>query len=132
MIEYRIVKGTPPADTERLYRAAGWLRDGESPDVLPEMIRNSFAVCAAFDGNSMIGMMRALSDGVSDAYLLDLIVDPDYRGQGVGRTIVETLSSHLKKLGLDWIVCIGVPGTDTFYKRCGATSMTDYVPMRFL
>ncbi len=131
MIEYRIVKSVPPADMERLYRAAGWLRPEDSPEILPEMARNSFAICGAFDGNTLVGMMRTLSDGLSDAYLLDLVVEPEYRGQGIGRAIVKTLNKHLQSLGLDWIVCIGVPGTETFYKQCGAVSMTDYAPMRF-
>jgi predicted N-acetyltransferase YhbS len=75
--------------------------------------------------------MRALSDGVSDAYMLDLIVHPDYRKLGAGRTIVHTLADFLKKQGIEWIVCIGVPGSETFYGKTEAKNMDGFTPYRF-
>ena len=39
--------------------------------------------------------------------------------------------AFLQEKGIDWIVCIGVPGTEDFYhKRSGAT-MTGFTPIRF-
>ncbi len=122
-----------PAQVAALYREAGWIPENGSTDFVPAMLNNSYLIVTAYDGNdTLAGMMRALSDGVSDAYLLDLIVAESYRKQGLGKKILETLSSALKAKGIDWIVCIGAPGTEIFYKKAGiAAVMEGYIPYRF-
>lgn len=129
---YSITKDLPRADVLALYRAAGWFGPFDSAPELDSMIANSFAVSAAFDdAGLLVGMARALSDGVSDAYILDVVVDPEFRTQGVGRTIVKRLADHLVSFGIDWIVCIGVPGTEAFYRAAGAVPMDRHTAFRF-
>ena len=129
---YSITKDLPRADVLALYRAAGWFGPSDPAPELDSMIENSFAVSAAFDpAGRLVGMARALSDGVSDAYILDVVVDPAHRSQGVGREIVKRLSDHLASFGIDWIVCIGVPGTEAFYRAAGAASMDGHTAFRF-
>ena len=43
----------------------------------------------------MIGFFRAFSGGVGDAYLLDLIVDPNFRKLGVAGRLVEAVLATL-------------------------------------
>ena len=129
---YSITKDLPRADVLALYRAAGWFGMSDPAPELDAMIANSFAVSAAFDpAGHLVGMARALSDGVSDAYILDVVVDPAHRSLGVGRTIVSRLAEHLASFGIDWIVCIGVPGTETFYRAAGAAPMDNHTAFRF-
>ena len=129
---YSITKDLPRADAFALYRAAGWFGPSDPAPELDAMIANSFAVSAAFDpAGRLVGMARALSDGVSDAYILDVVVDPAHRSQGVGRAIVKRLADHLASFGIDWIVCIGVPGTEAFYRAAGAAPMDGHTAFRF-
>ena len=129
---YSITKDFPRADVLALYRAAGWFGPSDPAPELDAMIANSFAVSAAFDpAGRLVGMARALSDGVSDAYILDVVVDPAHRSQGVGRMIVKHLADHLASFGIDWIVCIGVPGTEAFYRAAGAAPMDNHTAFRF-
>ena len=129
---YSITKDLPRADVLALYRAAGWFGPSDPAPELDAMISNSFAVSAAFDeGGRLVGMARALSDGVSDAYILDVVVDPAHRSLGIGRTIVSRLAEHLASCGIDWIVCIGVPGTEAFYRAAGAAPMDGHTAFRF-
>lgn len=113
-----------------LYRETGWITEGMSVSFVPAMLKNSFAIATAYEGDRLIGMMRALSDGVSDAYLLDLVVAEDCRKMGIGKKVLDLLCSHLKELGIDWIVWIGAPGTEKFYTACNAAIMEDYIPYR--
>lgn len=129
---YSITKDLPRADVLALYRVAGWFGPSDPAPELDTMIANSFAVAAAFDSSGrLVGMARALSDGVSDAYILDVVVDPAHRSQGIGRTIVSRLAEHLASCGIDWIVCIGVPGTEAFYRAAGAAPMDGHTAFRF-
>ena len=129
---YSITKDLPRADVLALYRAAGWFGPSDPASELDAMIANSFAVSAAFDPDGrLVGMARALSDGVSDAYILDVVVEPAHRSHGVGRTLVSRLAEHLASFGIDWIVCIGVPGTEAFYRAAGAVPMDGHTAFRF-
>ncbi len=118
------------ADAAALYRDAGWIGEEDSTDFIPEVLKNSFCVVGAFHRGRMIGMMRALSDGVSDAYLLDMVVLTEFRGHGIAAQILDCIVTHLKGLGIDWIVCISVPGVEKIYLRRGET-MEKHTPIRF-
>jgi len=69
-----------------LYRAGGWWKDEYDPAEIPGLIRGSFAFAVAVEEESgrAVGMGRVISDGVSDAYIQDLVVLPEYRSRNVG------------------------------------------------
>ena len=118
------------AAVARLYAFEGWIGGGDDPSHINTAIRNSYCAFGAFDGALMVGFFRALSDGVSDGYLLDLVVDPAYRGCGIGSMLTEAVLAELKKAGLDWVTCIANPGVDKLYGRFGKP-MDGFTPMRF-
>jgi ribosomal protein S18 acetylase RimI-like enzyme len=49
-------------------------------------------VAIAWDGDRVVGMARLLSDGVCNAYLLDVWTASSHRRRGIGRALVEHLS----------------------------------------
>jgi GNAT superfamily N-acetyltransferase len=53
----------------------------------------AWRVIAIFDTDSgaQVGYARAVSDGIGDAYLADVIVDPGHRGTGLGKLIVRAM-----------------------------------------
>lgn len=102
-----------------LYRLADWVSDGEDCSFINRAVAGSFLAAAAFEGENLVGMGRVLSDGVSDAYIQDVVVHPDFRGKGIGGKIVMFLVSELEARGVDWIALVGEPGTENFYSRLG-------------
>ena len=128
-IVYQVPAVISPAEAAALYVEAGWMEQPDEAEV-SAMLKGTFAVSAAFHEGRLIGFMRAFSDGVSDAYLLDLVVHEEYRRLGIGRNILDRLAAYLKQLGIDWILCIGAPGTETFYSKTQAGKMPDYTPYR--
>ncbi len=121
-----------PAEMVALYREADWWGDENDFESAKKMLSGSFAVATARSGNTVIGMMRAISDGVSDAYMLDLVVQKEFRRRGVGRALTEKLAEHLHRCGIEWIVLIGAPGTEKFYENCrNSKIMGDHTPWRF-
>ncbi|MCX5839399.1 MAG: GNAT family N-acetyltransferase [Deltaproteobacteria bacterium] len=114
-----------------LYRAQGWWQGGddESPQLIPRLITGSHCFVVALEGEDIVGMGRAISDGVSDAYIQDLTVRSDYRNQGIGRRILQTLLERLHADGLHWIGLIAEPGSDGLYRWAGFQEMSACVPM---
>ena len=115
-----------------LYRQAGWWPEGEGEDLerLAGLVRQShcFAAALAPDG-SLIGMGRAISDGVSDAYLQDVTVAPAWRRSGLASRIVGLLVERLRADGISWIALIAAPDTTALYRRLGFSEMAASTPM---
>jgi ribosomal protein S18 acetylase RimI-like enzyme len=65
--------------------------NGRSADALRRAFEQSQQVAIARDGSRVVGMARLLSDGVSNAYLVDVWTRSDYRRTGIGRRVVELL-----------------------------------------
>jgi len=131
-LRYEIVTAWPTEDVVALYDSAGWWRESATGRAaVGAMIAGSFAFLVVTEGERAIGMGRALSDGVSDAYIQDVVVLPSHRGRGVGAEIVRRLTGRCQEKGLVWIGLVAEPGTTAFYERLGFKAMNDFVPMRF-
>ena len=129
-IEIKIIKEAEANELVALYRGAGWW-DEKTDDIsfLDSLIKNSYAFAGVFYNRRMIGMGRAISDGVSDAYIQDVTVLPEYRNRGIGGMIIKSLVKHLLDNDMKWIGLIGEPGTKSFYERLGFREMKEYIPM---
>ena len=113
-----------------LYRDAGWWRAGaDDEDSLYRLIKGSRLFALAVENGLVAGMGRAISDGASDAYIQDVTVKKEYRGQGIGKEIIRRLVKRLNADGLDWIGLIAENNSEPFYKPLGFKKMPDSVPM---
>ena len=118
--EIRLVDGWPEDQIVELYKAGGWWQDSYSPEGIGDLIKGSFAFAVAVDAKGRaVGMGRAISDGVSDAWLQDIVVLEKSRGRGMGRAIIKKLLAHCKSHGLVWIGLVAEPGTRKFYEPLG-------------
>lgn len=130
-VQIRIIHSAAVAEIVNLYKCAGWWEESYNAEsFIPPMIKNSACFVGAFDGDRMIGMGRAVSDNVSDAYIQDIVVLDEYRGRGIGGGIVRLLIRELKAKGVDWIGLIGEPGTEKFYSRLGFSALKGFIPMK--
>ncbi len=130
-VEVLLVKEWNTDDIRSLYSEAGWWDEAWDPVHLTPLISGSlaFAVAVDRDTGAAVAMGRALSDGVSDAYIQDLIVTKDFRESGIGRRLLSTLVSFCQSKGITWIALIAAPGTEQFYIPSGFRRMEGYVPM---
>jgi aralkylamine N-acetyltransferase len=131
--EVRLVHAWDEAMIADLYRAGGWWSEDADLAGLSALIGGSFAFAVAVEVKTgrAVGMGRALSDGVSDAYIQDLVILPGYRGRGIGTMILSALLKHVKSAGIAWIALIAEPGTEAFYLPLGFRRMEGHVPLRW-
>jgi ribosomal protein S18 acetylase RimI-like enzyme len=65
--------------------------NGRSPKALRRAFEQSQHVSIARDGNRVVGMARLLSDGVSNAYLVDVWTASSHRRQGIASKMMSML-----------------------------------------
>ena len=130
-ISVEIVKSWQEEPLVELYRAGGWWKEGMDRSRLGELIRGSFLFAVAIDISTResVGMGRVISDGISDGYIQDLVVLPEWRGMGVGRMILSMLLDECRMRKIFWTALIAQPGTSGFYGSLGFAPMAGYVPM---
>ena len=125
-IEYKNIQDFDKAALERLFLSVEW-SSGHYPDRLVSAMKGFDTVFSAWDGDLLVGMICAMDDGVMNAYVHYLLVDPAYHGQTVGRTLVEMVRNKYK----DYlrIAVIAYDDEISFYENCGFEKSKDSSPM---
>ena len=81
------------------------------------MLKNSNLQVSAWDGGTLVGIARALTDFHYACYLSDLAVDVAYQGYGIGsrlqRLIQGKLGPHCK------MIVISAPAANAYYEHIG-------------
>ena len=57
--------------------------------MVERLVREASRVVGVYEGARQIGFARTVSDGVAFAYLADVYVLPEFRGQGLGVELVR-------------------------------------------
>lgn len=107
--------------------AAFWAKD-RRPDDWAIALANSKPIVTVWEGDRLIGFARATSDGIYRATIWDVVVHPDYQGNGLGRKLVETVLMHPHVNRVERIYLMTTHQQE-FYKRIGfeANSTTTMV-----
>ena len=95
-IKVEIVKSTDVEQLKNLYKEAGWWSEGDDtdPDLIRKIIDGSFCFAVASIKDKIIGMGRAISDGVCDSYIQDVVVLNEFRGRRIGVLIMDELVKY--------------------------------------
>jgi aralkylamine N-acetyltransferase len=133
MLTFQFLK-TPTCDQINalicLYQEAKWWSAGiDDQDLIKAIITGSHCFCVAETNNKIVAMGRAISDGVSDAYIQDVVVSKAFRHQGIATQIIKRLIEKLEADGIGWIGLIAENNTTAFYQPFGFVSMKNSIPM---
>lgn len=126
-ITYRTTKEFTPESLQRLFQSVRW-ESGNYPDKLARAMANSTAVVSAWDGDRLVGLVRALSDGETVAFLHYLLVDPAYQGQHIGDELMRRILAPMADL-LYVKIMPSDPATIPFYARYGFRQYDYYSAM---
>jgi GNAT superfamily N-acetyltransferase len=74
-------------------------------DVLKRAIAGSLCF-GLYQGNTQVGFARVITDKATFAYLCDVFVLDSHRGKGLGRWLMEAVSSHPELQGLRRFVLV--------------------------
>jgi len=97
MADIRYSEESRDVDWRRLKEDLGADRfdNGRTPDELRRSFEASRFVVFAWAGDRIVGTARLLTDGVCNAYLVDVWTLSPYRRRGIGRAMVERLLARV-------------------------------------
>ena len=121
-IEYRDTHDFSKEELERLFLSVNW-SFGHFPDKLVVAMKNYETVFSAWSNNVLVGLISAMDDGIMNAYVHYLLVDPAFQGQGIGRRLVDMVKDKYK----DYMRIVVVAYDDElyFYENCGFKKKTE-------
>ncbi|HFU3967952.1 TPA: GNAT family N-acetyltransferase [Streptococcus suis] len=123
MITYR---QNPQLDFQavlEIYASVDWTGYTSRPDMLQNAIENSLLVLAAFDGDRLVGLLRAVGDGYSIVFIQDILVLPTYQRQGIGRHLLEQAVTHFPDIYQLHLLTDNTEKTRSFYEAIGFTAV---------
>lgn len=99
--------------------------NGRSAEALRRSFENSQHVAFAWLNDELVGMARILSDGVCNAYLLDVWTRSALRGRGIGTVMVRYLTARVPGQH------IGLQTSDAgrFYARLGFRPQPEFLSL---
>jgi ribosomal protein S18 acetylase RimI-like enzyme len=95
-----------PVEVDRALEGIDWVRakadlaadafdNGRSPEALRRSFEQSQHVAIVRDGDQVVGMARLLSDGVCNAYLVDVWTLSSHRRRGIASAMVRSLADRV-------------------------------------
>ena len=108
-----------PDEITALYRSAGWTNYLKRADVLRAAYENSLCVFGAYDGDKLIGIVRAVGDGLTVVFIQDVIVLPEYRRRGTGTKLLNAVLDRYKDVYQIELLTDDTEETAAFYRAAG-------------
>ena len=115
-IELSHSRNIPVEQLVALYKAVGW-SSAEKPEALQRAMIDAHSVVTAWDGETLVGLANAISDGHLVVYYPHLVVHPDYQRRGIGRQLMRVIMARYDGFHQHAILADG--RTVEFYKKCG-------------
>ena len=103
-----------------LRESVGWNR---MEDEYNNPLMTSYYHIAVYEDDKMVGYIDSVSNGVTDVYIQDLMVHPDYQGKGLGTELMNQMITYLKENRIYIISVVFEESLKPFYDRFGFSSM---------
>ncbi|AUZ34997.1 GNAT family N-acetyltransferase [Arthrobacter sp. PGP41] len=116
----------PLSEVLELYRAVDWLAYTEDPDNLVRALKGSSTLVAAHDGQTLVGLVRVISDGASICYLQDILVRPSHHRRGIGRALAERALGEYPNVRQKVLITDNEPKQKAFYEALGYTQAEEF------
>lgn len=99
-----------------LYKANEW-SSANKPNELHNALLNSETLITAWEGQKLVGLGNAISDGYLTVYYPHLLVLPEYQGKGIGKMIMDKMQEKYSHFHMQMLTADG--RSVDFYKKNG-------------
>lgn len=102
-------------EMREVYRSVGWMK--HSNEIVEQIFEASNVVAIVEMDDRIVGFGRAMTDGVFNAAIYDVVVHQEYQKQGIARKIMEFLLNEL--IHVSCVHLIATTGNEEFYQKLG-------------
>ena len=131
-MEIREYKEYNEEEILRLYKAVGWTAYTENIAALREGYQNSMLTLAAYEGEELLGIIRAVGDGATIVFVQDILVFPERQRQGIGTALLKAVLEKYQSVRQIELVTDNTPKTIAFYKSLGFYEMSEMGCLGFM
>ena len=80
---------------------------------------HSLLVLAAYEGDELLGIIRAVGDGYTIVFIQDILVYPGRQHQGIGTALLKAMLARYPDVRQIELTTDNLPQTIAFYKSIG-------------
>lgn len=131
-MEIRELSAFDMASILPIYEAVGWTNYTRDPEMLRRAFDNSLLALGAFDGDRLVGLVRAVGDGYSIVFVQDILVLPDYQRRGIGTGLLRMVTARFPTVYQMELLTDDTPKTAAFYRSLGFTPAGEIGCMAFI
>lgn len=120
-----------PAATELvdLYRSVGWTAYTDDAERLVDAVNASYCVLAArSESGGLVGLARTVSDGLTVAYLQDILVAPEHQRRGIGGALLDEILARTDGIRQLVLLTDAEEAQRAFYESRGLVEAHDFAP----
>ena len=118
-MEIREYKDFNENEIHSLYDSVGWTAYTRDMPALEKGYRNSLLILAAYEGDQLAGIARAVGDGATIVFIQDILVKPDRQHQGIGTALLKAMLDRYANVRQIELTTDSRPETIAFYKSLG-------------
>lgn len=107
---------------KRLYDTTGWGPIERDESFYQRALQGSWFMCCGYAGDQLVGFGRVISDGGLHAFITEMIIAPEFQGNGLGRNLLDRLVAHCLAHGVTDIQLFCAEGKADFYVKGGFTA----------
>lgn len=112
-------KGYSEKEILPLYDSVGWINYTKNPEMLQNAYCHSLKIYAAYENETLIGVIRVVGDGFSVIFIQDLLVKPEYQRKGIGTALIKKVLTEYKSVYQIHLMTDNNEKSVRFYKSAG-------------
>ena len=125
-ITYQMGAVPETAQLKQLYEDAEWEYYLKDLRLLEEAFSRSLEVISAWDGEQLVGVIRAVGDGLTILYIQDILVLEKYQRRGIGRELLGRMLQTYAHVRQTVLMTDNRPETVAFYDSMGFLPAAQY------
>ncbi len=102
-----------------LYASVGWTAYTDDPDALKLGFEKSLLTLGAYQDDKLLGIVRVVGDGHTIVLIQDVLILPEYQGQGIGTKLLQAVLQRFSHVRQVQLATDNTPKTIAFYRSLG-------------
>ena len=115
-----------------LYQSVGWTKYLERISVLEDAYAHSLCVIGAYDNEKLVGIIRAVGDGLTIVFIQDIIIQPEYQRKGIGTKLLKAVMDKYSDVYQMELLTDNTEKTKAFYRSVGFSASDDMGCVAFI